>query len=250
MHCYNGDTHPPLFLDFLLKMRLDKLISSSTAFTRSQAKIVINKGKVAVDGEVIKNPAQHISEDAQVEYMGVSIKKPQLRYIMFNKPAGVVCANKDEQHATIFDSLFLSRIETLHVAGRLDIDTTGLVILTDDGQWLHRITSPKHKHQKIYLVDLGTPMTEKQIRILENGVQLKDEKNRCQPAVLEKINDKQIRLIITEGKYHQVKRMMAAVGNHVVKLHREKIAQIELDSHLKEGEWRELSQDEISLEME
>ena len=229
-------------------MRLDKLISNSTAFSRSQAKTLISKGKVTVDSEVVKNPAQHVNDNAQVEYMGVSVKKPQTRYIMFNKPVNVVCANKDEQYATIFDSLFLPRIETLHVAGRLDIDTTGLVLITDDGQWLHRITSPKHQHKKVYLVDLETAITEKQIRILENGVQLRGEKNRCQPAILKKISDKQIRLTITEGKYHQVKRMMAAVGNHVVKLHREKIANISLDNNLKEGEWRELTESEQNLE--
>ena len=88
-------------------MRLDKLVSSSTVFTRSQSKTVIKKGKVSVDGEIVKNPARHIDESAQVEYMGVAIKKPQLRYSMFNKPAGVVCANNDKQHATVFDSLFL-----------------------------------------------------------------------------------------------------------------------------------------------
>ncbi len=229
-------------------MRLDKLLSNSTAFTRSQAKILIRKGKVAVEGETMTNPAQHISEDALVEYMGVSIKKPQPRYIMFNKPAGVVCANKDEEHTTIFDSLFLPRIDTLHVAGRLDIDTTGLVLITDDGQWLHRITSPKHQHKKTYLIDLDTPVTEKQIRILENGVQLKDEKNRCQPADLEQLTETQLRLTITEGKYHQVKRMMAAVGNHVVKLHREQIANIKLDKTLDEGQWRELTESEVSLD--
>lgn len=231
----------------LFKMRLDKLISNSTAFTRTQAKTVIKKGNVKVEGEVIKNPAQHVSEEALVEYMGVSIKKPTLRYIMFNKPAGVVCANKDEQHATVFDTLFLARIDTLHVAGRLDIDTTGLVLITDDGQWLHRITSPKHQHKKTYLVDLDEPITDKQVSTLEKGVQLKDEKNRCQPAKLEKISDTQIRLTITEGKYHQVKRMMAAVGNHVIKLHREKISNIHLDNDLAEGQWRELTKEEIAI---
>ena len=228
-------------------MRLDKLISNSTAFTRSQAKVVIRKGKVSVDGERIKNPAQHINEDALVEYMGVSIKKPELRYIMYNKPAGVVCANIDEEHPTVFDSLFLPRLETLHVAGRLDIDTTGLVIITDDGQWLHRITSPKHQHNKIYLIDLDAPITENQIRILNNGVQLKDEKHRCQPAEVEIITKSQVRMTITEGKYHQVKRMMAAVGNHVLKLHREQIANIVLDQALAENQWRELSSKEIEL---
>jgi len=226
-------------------MRLDKLISSSTAFTRSQAKIVIRKGKVTVDGEVIKNTAQQVNDDSNVEYMGVSVKKPQPRYIMFNKPAGVVCANQDQEHATIFDSLFVPNAEKLHVAGRLDIDTTGLVLLTDDGQWLHRITSPKHQHKKIYLVDLYSEITDKQISTLEKGVQLKDEKNRCQPAVVEKLGTKKIRLSITEGKYHQVKRMMAAVGNHVVTLHREQIAHIKLDESLKEGQWRELLEEEL-----
>lgn len=230
-------------------MRLDKLISNSTAFTRSQAKIAIRGGKVTVDGKVIKNTAQQVNDDSNVEYMGVSVKKPQPRYIMFNKPTGVVCANKDENHQTVFDSLFLPRIKTLHIAGRLDIDTTGLVIITDDGQWLHRITSPKHQHKKTYLIDLDTPITDKQIRILQEGVQLKDEKKRSQPAIVEKITDSQIRMSITEGKYHQVKRMMAAVGNHVVKLHREQIANIKLDDSLNEGEWRELTAEEVDLDI-
>lgn len=229
-------------------MRIDKLLSNSTAFTRSQAKVVIKKGKVKVDGETITNAAQHISEDANVEYMGVPIKKPHLQYIMFNKPAGVVCANKDREHPTVFDSLFLPRMETLHIAGRLDIDTTGLVLITDDGQWSHRITSPKHKHEKTYLIDLDTPITEKQIRILSEGVQLKDEKKRTFPAKIETLSESQIKMTITEGKYHQVKRMLAAVGNHVVKLHREQIGKIKLDKSLKEGEWRELTEDEVKLD--
>ncbi len=228
-------------------MRLDKLFSQSTSFTRSQAKIHIKRGKVKVDGDVISNPAQHIADNANVEYMGVSVTKPQLRYIMLNKPVGVVCANKDKDHPTVFDSLFVPRIDTLHVAGRLDIDTTGLVLLTDDGQWLHQVTSPKHDHKKTYLVDLDSEITEKQIRILSEGVQLKAEKERCKPALIEILDKQKIRLSISEGKYHQVKRMMAAVGNHVVKLHREKIADIILDDDLAEGSWRDLSALEIKL---
>ena len=124
-------------------MRLDKLLSSSTAFTRSLAKVAIKQGKVKVDGVVVKDHGQKIAEDALVEYMGVSIKKPKPQFIMFHKPAGVVCANSDEDHQTVFDALMLPRIETLHIAGRLDIDTTGLLLITDDGQWSHRVTSPK-----------------------------------------------------------------------------------------------------------
>jgi len=229
-------------------MRLDKLISNSTAFTRSQAKYAIRGGKVKVDDEVIKNSAHQVNDDSKVEYMGVSVSKPVPRYIMFNKPLGVVCANQDKQHPTVFDSLFLPRPETLHIAGRLDIDTTGLVLITDDGQWLHRITSPKHQHQKVYLVELDSPITKRQIRVLTEGVQLKNEKRRSLPASVEILSDKEIRLGISEGKYHQVKRMLAAVGNHVVKLHREQIAHINLDKSLAEGDWRELTAGEIILD--
>ena len=230
-----------------MTIRLDKLIASATVFTRSQAKAAIRKGKVTVNGETLTKSSQHIDEDAHVEYMGVTVTRPQLRYLMFNKPAGMVCANSDEQHPTVFDKLFLPRMDVLHVAGRLDIDTTGLVLITDDGQWQHRITSPKHAHQKVYRVDLDREITEKQIRVLETGVQLKDEEKRCQPAQVEKISRQKIRLTIQEGKYHQVKRMLAAVGNHVTRLHREQIAHIKLDPELEEGQWRGLTDSEIAL---
>ena len=228
-------------------MRLDKLLSQSTVFTRSQAKSAIRGGDVTVDGEVIKKGSQHIPDDSIVAFRGVPIKRPKPQFVMFNKPAGVVCANSDKEHATVFDSLFLPRMETLHIVGRLDIDTTGLILITDDGQWSHRITSPTHKQEKVYLIDLDSPITENQIRILTEGVQLKDEKKRSLPARIEVITDTQIRMSIIEGKYHQVKRMMAAVGNHVVKLHREQIGKIKLDPGLKEGEWRELTADEIEI---
>ncbi|MEE9310558.1 MAG: 16S rRNA pseudouridine(516) synthase RsuA [Cocleimonas sp.] len=229
-------------------MRLDKLISNSTSFTRSQAKFAIRGGKVKIDGVVAKNAAQQVTEESNVEYMGVAVNKAQPRYIMFNKPTGVVCANKDKDHATVFDSLFVPRIDTLHIAGRLDIDTTGLVLITDDGQWLHRVTSPKHDHKKVYRVELDSPIDEKQIRILKEGVQLKKEKKRSLPADIEIIEDKIIKMTISEGKYHQVKRMMAAVGNHVVKLHRESIAHIVLDESLEEGQWRELTEAETAID--
>ena len=229
-------------------MRLDKLIATSTAFSRAQAKGIIRGGKITVDGKTAKSGAIKLADDAVVEYMGVSIKKPEPQFIMFNKPAGVVCANIDEDHETVFDKLFLPRMDELHIAGRLDIDTTGLVLITDDGQWSHRITSPKHQHEKTYLIDLDSEITENQIRILTEGVQLKDEKKRSLPAKIEVITELQIKMTITEGKYHQVKRMMAAVGNHVVKLHRHQIGKIELDENLKQGEWRKLTEDEINLD--
>ncbi len=229
-------------------MRLDKLIATSTAFSRAQAKGIIRGGKITVNGEIAKSGSMKLDDDAIVEYMGVPIKKPEPQFIMFNKPAGVVCANVDEDHETVFDKLFLPRMDTLHIAGRLDIDTTGLVLITDDGQWSHKITSPKHQHEKTYIVDLDSEITEKQIRILSEGVQLKNEVNRSLPAKVEVVSNLKIKLTITEGKYHQVKRMLAAVGNHVVKLHRESVGKIQLDANLKAGEWRKLTEEEINLD--
>lgn len=188
-----------LFID---NMRLDKLIAQSTAFSRAQAKGIIRGGKITVDGKVAKSGAIKLDDDAVVEYMGVSIKKPEPQFIMFNKPAGMVCANVDEDHETVFDKLFLPRTDTLHIAGRLDIDTTGLVLITDDGQWSHKITSPKHNHEKTYLLDLDSEITEKQIRILSEGVQLKNEAKRSLPAKIDVISSLQIKMTITEGKYH------------------------------------------------
>ncbi|XNM88129.1 16S rRNA pseudouridine(516) synthase RsuA [Escherichia coli] len=134
----------------------------------------------------------------------------------------------------------------LHAAGRLDIDTTGLVLMTDDGQWSHRITSPRHHCEKTYLVTLESPVADDTAEQFAKGVQLHNEKDRTKPAVLEVITPTQVRLTISEGRYHQVKRMFAAVGNHVVELHRERIGGITLDADLAPGEYRPLTEEEIA----
>ena len=134
----------------------------------------------------------------------------------------------------------------LHAAGRLDIDTTGLVLMTDDGQWSHRITSPRHHCEKTYLVELENPLEEGVAEQFAKGVQLHNEKDLTKPAVLEVITPTEVRLTISEGRYHQVKRMFAAVGNHVVGLHRERIGDITLDASLEPGEYRPLTEDEIA----
>ncbi|MGL6146861.1 MAG: pseudouridine synthase, partial [Plesiomonas sp.] len=133
----------------------------------------------------------------------------------------------------------------LHPAGRLDIDTTGLVLLTDDGQWSHRITSPRHHCEKTYLVTLADPVDASAIALFAEGVQLRSEPDLTRPAVLELLGSHQARLTITEGKYHQVKRMFAAIGNKVTALHRECVGGIALDSNLAEGEYRRLTDDEV-----
>jgi 16S rRNA pseudouridine516 synthase len=159
----------------------------------------------------------------------------------------VVCSTADGEHQTVLDLLFTSNRESLHIVGRLDLDTTGLLLITDDGQWSHRITSPKHQHAKIYHATLTDDISDEAIKRLETGLTLKGEDKPTLPAEVERLDSKTILLTLYEGKYHQVKRMLAAVGNHVERLHREQIGKIILDDGLKAGEWRELSADEINL---
>lgn len=134
--------------------------------------------------------------------------------------------------------------ERLHSAGRLDLDTTGLVLLTDDGQWSHRITSPKHHCQKVYLVEVARPLTEDLIVTFNQGIKLNNEKALTKSAKLEILDKFHARLTINEGKYHQVKRMFAAVNNHVIALHREQIGNLKLD--VLEGEYRPLTAEEVN----
>ncbi|MCK5896676.1 MAG: pseudouridine synthase [Cocleimonas sp.] len=228
-------------------MRLDKLISSSTVFTRSQAGKLIRKGDITLNGNMIKKSSVKVTATDQVQYLGVNINVPQQRYIMLNKPKDVVCSTADGEHQTVLDLLLIAKRDSLHIAGRLDIDTTGLVLLTDDGQWSHRITSPKHKQAKIYHVSLSEEINDAAITQLETGIFLKGEDKITLPAEVEKIDQKTITLTLHEGKYHQVKRMLAAIGHHVETLHRQQIGHIVLDADLKAGEWRALSADEIKL---
>jgi 16S rRNA pseudouridine516 synthase len=134
----------------------------------------------------------------------------------------------------------------LHIAGRLDMDATGLVLLADDGEWSHRVMSPRHNFPKTYRVTLAEPLSEENAAVLRQGAQLRNEPCRCQPAQIERISDTEVRITVTEGKYHQVKRMFAAVGNNVAALHRERIGAVVLDPVLAPGESRPLTETEIT----
>lgn len=227
--------------------RLEKFLSHVAEMPRSKVKINIKKGLVTVNGNVVKKgdiqvtPADHITFDGnRLEYLG-------LRYYMLNKPQGYVCANSDELHPTVFDLIEEPNLKDFHVAGRLDIDTTGLVLLTNDGDWSHQITSPKKQKFKTYVLESRDELTEDALTQLEQGVELHGERQATLPAKAELIDKFALRLSICEGKYHQVKRMLAAVGNQVVELHRENIAGIELDPTLAEGEYRPLTDEEINI---
>ena len=227
-------------------MRLDKYLSNFSGLSRKEARQVIKKGDVLVDGNMITDPTFTLAGDAQVQWSGMEVAPAGPRYFMLNKPAGYVCANRDSQHPTVLELLDEDDIESLQVAGRLDMDTTGLVLITDDGQWNHRVTSPKTRKAKIYHVQLTEPIGAAAVKLFADGILLRSEKKRTRPAELEILNATEVRLTLHEGKYHQVKRMFAALNNHVAQLHRERIADIVLDPELQPGEYRPLTATEIA----
>ena len=232
-------------------MRLDKYLSNSTGLSRSQVKRLIRDQQVQVNGQLQTNPAQAVSESDQIQLAEQTIAAPEPRYFMFHKPLGVVSATKDRDHATAIDYFYDEpRPEQLQIAGRLDIDATGLLLVTDDGQWNHRVTSPKKHCVKTYLAELADPVLETEQANWQakfnKGIWLNNEKRRTQPATIEFLDACQIRLQISEGKYHQVKRMCAALGNKVDALHRIAIGDILLDEELAPGEYRELSPAEVA----
>jgi len=226
-------------------MRLDKYICQATSLTRSQAKKVISQGRVTNGTDTIRNTAYKVTTNETIflNDKALSIRGP--RYIMLNKPQGYICSTVDEQLPSVLNLLDVEKREQLFIAGRLDADTTGLTLITDDGQWSHQITSPRKKCAKRYRVILADELTEDASTQFQQGIQLKSENQPCLPASLINISNTEVLLTISEGKYHQVKRMFAALGNHVTALHREKIGEIELDPTLQLGEWRYLTDIEV-----
>lgn len=227
-------------------MRLDKFITACTDFSRSQTKKIISKGDVSVDGVFIKDPSLKISDQDEVCLLGRRILLQGARYIMLHKPSETVCTSINDDSRSVMGLLLIDKPESLHIAGRLDIDTTGLVLITDDGAWSHRITSPRKKCGKRYRVGLADAVQEGAVAQFKQGVQLKDEAQLTRPAELEVLSSNEVLLTIHEGKYHQVKRMFAALNNRVISLHREQVGSIQLDESLEEGEWRYLTETEIN----
>lgn len=225
--------------------RLDKYISNSSGLSRSEVKKLIKAGAVTVDDALATDPALKLNGNEDVCIDGTPIAAPKHRYFMLHKPAGVVSATKDADHPTALDLLYEARADQLQIAGRLDLDTTGLLLITDDGKWNHRLTAPRSDCDKRYRVWLAEPVEDDYACKLAKGVWLDNEKRRCLPAQLTIVSPTEVLLTIQEGKYHQVKRMFAALGNHVTALHREAVGAIELDPNLAPGDYRPLSQQEI-----
>jgi 16S rRNA pseudouridine516 synthase len=226
-------------------MRLDRFLSRAAGLSRSQSLRAIRQRQVRVAGVPAIDPGAAVSPADTVEYAGQVLSTPEPRYLMLNKPVGYVCATRDASLPTVLTLIDVPRHEQLHIAGRLDVDATGLVLISDDGDWTHRVTAPRHEFPKTYRVSLAEPLSGSGAAQLARGVLLHNEKHRCRPAEIERITDTEIRVTVTEGRYHQVKRMFASVGNRVTALHRERIGAVVLDARLKAGESRALTDEEV-----
>lgn len=227
-------------------MRLDKYLCESTDLTRSQARSALLSGEVTVNGEVIKRGTHVVRDGDEVKWEDDVLAIIGLRYLMLNKPAGYECTLRNSQYPPVMSLLDVDKRDRLHTVGRLDVDTTGLILITDDGQWTHRIISPRHRCDKVYLATLAEPLSENAEAMFAAGILLEGEDKPTLPAVLEQVDERCARLTIQEGKYHQVRRMFASLGNLVVALHRERIGPVSLDADLQPGESRYLTPAEVA----
>lgn len=235
-----------------MAMRLDKYLSNMGIGTRSEVKKAIGYGKVLVNDEVIKKSDFKINEETDViKAYGKVVGFKEYLYFMLNKPAGVVTATEDKKEKTVLDIIQHKRKNSLFPVGRLDKDTEGLLILTNDGQLSHRLLSPKKHVDKIYYAKIRGLVTREHVKQFGEGVTLEDGYTTM-PAelkILSASEDSEIEITIREGKYHQIKRMFEAVGCRVTYLKRIQMGGLKLDNNLNVGRYRELTEEELlSLE--
>ena len=232
-------------------MRLDKYLVACAIGSRTEVKNFLKSGRVTVNGKKEKSAKLQINEDTEeICFDGQKLDYEEFVYYMMNKPQGVISATEDPKHKTVLDLMDdYARVKEVFPVGRLDIDTHGLLLLTNDGQLAHALLSPKRHVDKTYLAQINGVMTDEDIETFAQGIPLKDF--TCQPAKLELVsvdtekNQSLIRVTIAEGKFHQVKRMVAYCGKEVVDLQRLTMGTLTLDEDLKRGEWRRLTKDEL-----
>lgn len=225
-------------------MRLDRFVSQAAGVSRADARELVRRGRVRVDGSIEKRPAAATSEHAEVLLDGLPLTAPQPLYLMLHKPAGVVSATVDDRQPTVNSLLPAPLARRVHPVGRLDKATTGLLLLTDDGAWSHRITSPRHHCVKVYRATLAEALVADAAEQLAAGLMLRGETKPVRSVRLHKLSATEVRVEVTEGRYHLVRRLFAALGNRVLTLHRERVGGVTLDPQLRPGQWRWLTDKE------
>ncbi|NIB41492.1 16S rRNA pseudouridine(516) synthase [Pseudomaricurvus alkylphenolicus] len=229
------------------RTRLDRYLSSQLKINRRDVRLMLAQARVRVDQQPATEIHQVIDRFSRVEVDGELLSAARPVYIMLNKPAGIVSATSDEQHRTVLELLPKHLRENLHLVGRLDYNSTGLVLLTNDGQWSRTLTLPETKVSKRYRVHMAKPITEHCVRAFAEGMYFPYEGITTRPAKLSILSSHEAEVILEEGRYHQIKRMFGRFQNEVLELHREAVGAIELDPGLSAGQWRFLNEDEIRM---
>lgn len=228
-----------------MSKRLDKFLCDKNIGTRSQVKVLIQKGQVTVNDEVVKKPEIKVADTDIVSCQGIILSGEEFAYYMLHKPAGIITATEDKWQETVLDYFKEEPCKNLYPVGRLDKDTEGLLLITNDGELGHRLLSPKNHIPKTYYVKMEHGICDDDIKQLEEGVDI-GEKHLTLPAQIDVIDELSVYITITEGKFHQIKRMFEAVNNKVMYLKRVSMGALELDNTLKKGEYRRLTAQEIA----
>lgn len=219
-------------------MRLDRFVGRWAGTGKRRTRKFFEQGRVRCNGLVVEKGAKEVAHFDRIEVDDEVLQARVPRYVMLNKPAGVVSATVDEEHQTVIDLIDEAWVGDLHLAGRLDRFTTGLVVLTNDSQYSEWLTSPESKVGKEYLVKVNGPISHQLVGAFEKGIVFEKEGITTASATVKMLASNRCRLTIFEGKHHQVKRMFARFGLKVVSLHREAIGELRLPGDLREGEWR------------
>ena len=228
-------------------MRLDRFLSKNLELSRQAVQRLLLETRVRVDGQAVRDGRLEISAFNTIERDGAVLQQGYpARYLMLHKPTGCVSATYDPQHRTVLDLLPPAEREGLHIAGRLDGNTTGLLLLTNDGQWSRRLTLPGSKLPKVYRVETAEPIDTEYVETFARGIYFAFEDLTTLPAQLEILGSRCARLTLVEGRYHQVKRMFGHFRNQVTGLHRESVGPIQLDPALSPGQYRPLTAAEIA----
>jgi 16S rRNA pseudouridine516 synthase len=227
------------------RSRLDRFISEQCQVNRKKVRLILAQKRVSVDGIIATDIAQPIDKFSVIVFDNKIIQQHKPLYIMLHKPVGVVCATKDDKHKTVINLLgsLLTPQEkaSLHIVGRLDLNTSGLVLLTNDSRWSEQLTSPQSKVAKHYLATLQNPLTHEYIHAFDKGMYFSYENITTKPVTLKILSSHQAEVILTEGRYHQIKRMFARFNNPVTALHRTSIGSYVLDNNLIAGESKIIS---------
>ncbi|TVQ69984.1 MAG: 16S rRNA pseudouridine(516) synthase [Oceanospirillales bacterium] len=226
--------------------RLDRFISKHSEFSLSDVRLLVAQRRIRVDGQAATSVQQKVTQFTQVQLDDHCLQNNQAIYLLLNKPRGYVSATKDSKHPTLLDLIEHPQKESLHIAGRLDLNTTGVVLLSNDGAWTRKISLPESHLAKTYEVRVAKPLNADYVKVFQQGIYFAYEDITTQPAQLEILTDFTAKLTLIEGKYHQVKRMFGYFQNEVLALHRSAVGHIGL-GELKLGESRLLTPDEVII---